>query len=143
MFRDRCPGRSFVPLAHGCVKPSLLFFFFPPLLQKKIPFLVSIPQKETAVLSELSPHPRKKKDKIFWEVFDPLQVGMAGEQLRAQCSGAHGAISECVVLSCEAPHGLVTQPFHCSFHLWSSSHLLHRPELTLTSAFVRWVWKGS
>lgn len=38
------------------------------------------------MLSELSPHLRnnnKKKDKILWEVFDPLQVGMdeaAGKQ---------------------------------------------------------------
>lgn len=83
-----------------CVKPSLIFFFSPTSYKKKSHFLVSIPQKETTVPLELSPHLRNKKDKIFWEVFDPLQVGMAeaaGKQRRAQCSKAYGAISECVV----------------------------------------------
>lgn len=128
-----------------CVKPFLLFPT--PLLKKKeTPVLVSVhKRRQWRCWNHLLPSEIKRQNILGcvwsspgWNVSVCLENNTGLNVIKHMEWYVSVFCSHTIVR-----HYLVMHHLYSKFHLWISRHFLQGAELTLTSPFVRWVWKCS
>lgn len=138
LVQGQMSREKFCSFGTCCVKPSLLIIFF-----KKSQFWFQYPKKRQQccqsylLISEIIKKKTKYSGKclicrlewmrllenntVFWNIWRNIWV---------------------FLFTCDGTSSFNNAALLQQLHLWSSSHFLQRPELTLTSPFVRWVWKS-